>query len=327
MAKFLDNTGLTYLWGKIKTALANKMDTSNPVGTGSLSMNRKANTTVGLNSTAEGTNATASNENAHAEGYYTVASGSEDHAEGVYTTASGGASHAEGSNTVASGLWSHAEGFNTKAAGEAQHVSGKYNEIDNHNTYAEIIGNGTGENNRKNARTLDWSGNEIIAGDFWFNGGNTGLTAQLSAKQDTLTAGTNISILNNTISATDTKPTGFVTDSTPSAISVSSSNDWKCLSTTPFLQVGAGELWMFEVALEIQSNATGYRGIGVSNSTTSSPSVIWKQQVPAVSGAVTNLVLPSFAKPTNGASYYIWVRQNSGSTLSVTYRYRAVRLS
>ena len=31
-------------------------------------------------------------------------------------------------------------------------------------TYIEIVGNGTADNARSNARTLDWSGNEILTG-------------------------------------------------------------------------------------------------------------------------------------------------------------------
>lgn len=38
MAKFLDNNGLSYLWGKITAALSNKMDKTNPSGTGILRM-------------------------------------------------------------------------------------------------------------------------------------------------------------------------------------------------------------------------------------------------------------------------------------------------
>jgi hypothetical protein len=30
--------------------------------------------------------------------------------------------------------------------------------------YVEIVGNGTADNARSNARTLDWSGNEVLAG-------------------------------------------------------------------------------------------------------------------------------------------------------------------
>jgi hypothetical protein len=49
-----------------------------------------------------------------------------------------------------------------------QHVSGRYNIEDN--AFAEIIGNGTANAARSNARTLDWDGNEWIAGGFKCNG-------------------------------------------------------------------------------------------------------------------------------------------------------------
>lgn len=116
------------------------MTTSNPVGTGSFSMNRKSGTTVGTRSSTFGSYNTASGTDSHAEGSYTTASGVDSHAEGLYTTASGNCSHTEGANTIASGMNSHAEGYNTTAsgtdshaegyntiAGNYQHASGKYN--------------------------------------------------------------------------------------------------------------------------------------------------------------------------------------------------------
>jgi hypothetical protein len=36
---------------------------------------------------------------------------------------------------------------------------GRYNEIDTEGEYAHIIGNGTDDNNRSNAHTIDWKGN------------------------------------------------------------------------------------------------------------------------------------------------------------------------
>ena len=281
----------------------------------------------GIYSHSEGEYSQASGDYSHAEGDHTQASGDYSHAEGGYTGASGLNSHAEGLDAVASGDQSHAEGEGTEAAGENQHVSGKYNVVDNADAYAEIIGNGTDENNRSNARMLDWQGNETIAGEFYFNGNQAGLSSLLSDKQDTLTPGNNIQINTGTISATDTKPGAINTDNTPAAISVASSNDWQCLLLTPIIEAAAGELWLFEIAAEFQSNATGLRGIGLSNSNTTAPSVIFKNQHNAVSGAVTDISLTSFAQPTNGANYYIWVRQNSGSNLNVTYRYRTVKLS
>ena len=119
---------------------------------------------------AEGENTTASNRDAHAEGEYSVASGRAAHAESR-GTASGYYSHAEGNETEASGHYSHAEGWGTVANHMAQHVFGEYNIEDpstnnkaSRGNYIEIVGKGTNTNNRSNARTLDWNGNEYIAG-------------------------------------------------------------------------------------------------------------------------------------------------------------------
>ena len=147
---------------------------------------------------AEGNSTTAGGQQAHAEGYYTKASGAAAHAEGNSTIASGGCSHAEGGSTtvsayyghaegyqtiasnyyahaeghkvLASGTGAHAEGNTTEANHKAQHVFGEYNLVDastaaasERGTYVEIVGNGT-STARSNARTLDWSGNEVLSG-------------------------------------------------------------------------------------------------------------------------------------------------------------------
>lgn len=136
--------------------VSGKMDKANPTGTGSLSLNRKANTTIGDYSVAEG--------------YNNEASGVTSHAEGSTVIASGAGSHAEGANSIASGDFSHAEGFRTRALSRSQHTFGEYNILDSagaqysKGTYVEIVGNGTEDNARSNARTLDWSGNEVLAG-------------------------------------------------------------------------------------------------------------------------------------------------------------------
>lgn len=128
-------------------------------------------TASGNNSHAEGNNTTASSSQAHAEGNNTVASANYSHAEGNSTTASGTSSHAEGDNTTASGSYSHAEGLGTTANHRSQHVFGEYNTLDastatvtNRGNYVEIVGNGSQASSRSNARTLDWSGNEVLAG-------------------------------------------------------------------------------------------------------------------------------------------------------------------
>ena len=152
----------------------------------------------GVNSHAEGETTKASGRNAHAEGQRTKASGYAAHVEGQGTTASGGyshaqgrggiasgyAAHAEGWSTIASKDYSHAEGYDTTASGQSshaegagtianhvsQHVFGEYNIADsssaavtNRGNYVEIVGNGT-DSTRSNARTLDWNGNEVLAG-------------------------------------------------------------------------------------------------------------------------------------------------------------------
>lgn len=113
---------------------------------------------------AEGTGTAASGKGSHAEGNGTAASADDSHAEGYAATASGIMSHAEGRGTRASGTASHAEGDGTIAKGDASHVCGKFNIADENSLYAEVVGNGGGNSSRSNARTLDWNGNEYIAG-------------------------------------------------------------------------------------------------------------------------------------------------------------------
>lgn len=147
-------------------------------------------TASGTGSHTEGNETTASGSYSHAEGYKSIASGLSSHAEGgklfesdpYPATASGTGSHAEGSatladtfcshaegrNTTASGYYSHAEGRGTVAKAQCQHVSGAFNVEDTtepyNSGYLEIIGNGVSRTNPSNARTLNWNGNEWIAG-------------------------------------------------------------------------------------------------------------------------------------------------------------------
>ena len=114
-------------------------------------------------------------------------SGTDSVSEGHLTYASGNYSHAEGDTTSADGESAHAEGRNTIAKNRAQHVFGEYNNSDPSSaavtargTYVEIVGNGTSLSERSNARTLDWNGNEVLAGQSTatqFNGSGAGLTS------------------------------------------------------------------------------------------------------------------------------------------------------
>ena len=141
---------------------------------------------IGNYSVAEGHDTTASGFVAHAEGSSTEASGNYSHAEGSGTYATGRASHAEGSFSVASGLRSHAQGYWTIARRCAQTTLGEFNDpdqagsADTRGDYVLIIGNGTANDARSNALTVDWSGNVVAAGDIEDGSGNV-----LSNKADT----------------------------------------------------------------------------------------------------------------------------------------------
>lgn len=128
-------------------------------GDTTINVGRKAGSTVGENSTAEGLNTTASGNTSHAEGAGATASGSDSHAEGYDTTASNFASHAEGASTVASGNYSHAEGYGTIANNDAEHASGKYN-VSNGDTLFSI-GDGTAEGARHNAFEITKTGGKL----------------------------------------------------------------------------------------------------------------------------------------------------------------------
>ena len=170
-----------------KTETDNKYALKSLYGNTAINVGRKASTTVGNHSTALGENTEASGYRSYAEGSGTKSTSYDTHAEGTNTEANYQSAHAEGQNTKATGLSTHAEGlgsqasgeaahaegYHTKASGDYQHVSGKYNIEDSNGTYAEIIGNGTANNSRSNARTLDWSGNEVLAGSLTINGNQT----------------------------------------------------------------------------------------------------------------------------------------------------------
>ena len=124
--------------------------------------------------------ALASGHGSHAEGT-SIASGNVAHSEGRDARAIGNNSHAEGVSTVARGDGSHAGGFETEAQGAYQTAIGKLNVKDS--TSAFIIGCGKYEDDnpiRKNALTVDWSGNVEADGDIEDGSGNV-LSAKVNA--------------------------------------------------------------------------------------------------------------------------------------------------
>lgn len=111
----------------VEGQLSGKADKSNTVLSNTLSMGRKANTTVGTKSFAFGDNVEASGAFSYAEGKQTKATASCSHAEGNYTTASGIQSHAGGNVSKAIGDGSFAYGFNSEAKGDYSVAFGTQN--------------------------------------------------------------------------------------------------------------------------------------------------------------------------------------------------------
>lgn len=150
----------------------------------------------------------------HAQGDYSHAEnnsqaiGHYSHSEG-YSSARGNYSHSEGFSTNANFEGSHTEGYSIFADHCYQHVSGRYNEYTAwesgdsgptdyygdissplsaesiykgpHVYNAEVIGGGTGNNQRRNIRTLDWDGCEYVYGHY--RQGNLGITLSETSTQ------------------------------------------------------------------------------------------------------------------------------------------------
>ena len=93
----------------------------------------------------------------------------------IPTEASGNYSFAGGKGAVATGDASSAQGVGVLAGDTAQTVIGKFNDNDPNN--ALEIGNGTADNARSNALTVDWSGNVDIASGAKYKINGTALAA------------------------------------------------------------------------------------------------------------------------------------------------------
>ena len=151
-------------------------------------------TASGQCSHAEGSGTEATQNYSHAEGYQTKAKKAYSHAEGASTIANGNASHAEGYATEANAVGAHAEGYTTKAGSNFQHVQGQFNVNDANSTYADIVGNGTTDNDRSNAFALDWNGNGRYAGDVYV-GCNADSTGGMKVMKEPSSEGTSGQVL------------------------------------------------------------------------------------------------------------------------------------
>lgn len=124
---------------------------------GTITNNGTGLTCTGANAWAEGLNTTASGEASHSEGKSNEATGDYSHAEGQLCKAKGQASHAGGQSCETSGQNSFANGAHLKTSNQSscQAAFGMYN---SDQKAMFVIGNGTAENNRKDAFKVDQSG-------------------------------------------------------------------------------------------------------------------------------------------------------------------------
>ena len=106
---------------------------------------------------------TAGGEYAFSAGAGTEASGRGSVSIGIGTKASGSGTAAFGNGTVARGRNAVAFGNGAVASGQDQVVFGRFNLQDTQEEYVEVAGIGQG-GARANGRTLDWNGNEWLAG-------------------------------------------------------------------------------------------------------------------------------------------------------------------
>ena len=96
-----------------------------------------------------------------------------------YATGAGAGVVGSQSSTASGRLSAVVGGERNVANHRSQFVFGEYNTPDPSSAadtargnYVEIVGNGTADNARSNARTLDWNGNERLAGTLYVNGTN-----------------------------------------------------------------------------------------------------------------------------------------------------------
>lgn len=150
-----------------KIDLSNYLTKAHPVATGSFSIGRKEDTTVGTDSVAMGSECVAS-------GGYSVALGNHSEATSAYAFASGWYGKAYNTAAIAGGRECTAKGEYSTAVGtgnttgtldENMVAIGRYGVEHGDGEYALTVGNGTGWSDRKDMLKLDWNGNLEVSGD------------------------------------------------------------------------------------------------------------------------------------------------------------------
>jgi hypothetical protein len=83
-------------------------------------------------------------------------------------------------------------------------------------------------------------------------------------------------------------------------------------------------IWLVNVAVQFQSNSTGNRQLSLNTATASAGALLFTRRQLAANSITTDMGVMGVVQ--GGRTWYINVSQNSGSTLTVTSRYSAVRL-
>lgn len=167
----------SYYEGIIQDIKSTKVSKDGSIAMNSLTVgNRKAGSSVGTNSLAQGIdvevpgnyaasigyNNTASGQDSLAGGYMSRSTANHSLSFGRICSSSGYCADSFGELTEASGYHAFATGYSTKAQGNQQAVFGRYN-IPN-TTDIFQIGNGTSDSDRKNALSVDANGNVTLNG-------------------------------------------------------------------------------------------------------------------------------------------------------------------
>ena len=145
---------------------------------------RKANTTAGNGTTAEGNNNTVIGPYSHAEGSSNTiqTQGNNAHAEGTGNLVTKASGHAEGENVQVTGVAAHSEGYGTKAIGEEAHAEGA-------GSYA--FGPGSHAEGQSTKAIGDYSHSEgtgfITGNSFAISGSTNGVTYTYPSTYSTLT--------------------------------------------------------------------------------------------------------------------------------------------
>lgn len=292
----------------------------------------------GTASEASGRDCTATGNYSHAEGWETTASGTASHAEGDGTQATDDYSHSEGGSTVASGWASHSEGWITNATGDYSHSEGNETTASGDGSHAE------GYLSQATGRFSHAEGTETEAGGASSHASNLGTVAHYEAqtaigKYNSNNADSAFEIGNGAEGAPSNafrvdwngnveasgevkgvvKAVGAITGQVLANTAVASGTTWTNLGS---FTLPAG-LWIVNIATNFSSNANGYRLLSLATSATSAGAINRTVRLPAVNGNLTAINLTAFCE---GGTYYLNAVQNSGSSLTVSARYTALRL-